>query len=73
MKLTQKITALLFSVIAPVAAFCQVVPPDPGDNANNPDVPFDSNMNIAFLVVGLLFASFIVYKELQRRRRLAGK
>jgi hypothetical protein len=60
-------------MVVPVAAFCQVVPPDPGDNANNPDVPFDSNMNIVFLIVGLLFAGFIVYKELQGRRRLSGR
>lgn len=32
---------------------------DPG---GNPDVPFDTNMNIAFLVVGLVFA-FVVYKK----------
>lgn len=32
---------------------------DPGDN---PDVPFDDNMNLAFLVVGLVFA-YVVYKK----------
>ncbi len=35
---------------------------DPPGGPGNPDVPFDSNMNIAFLVVGLVF-SFVVYKK----------
>jgi len=32
---------------------------DPG---GNPDVPFDDNMNLAFLVVGLVFV-FVVFKK----------
>ena len=35
-------------------------PPDPP----NPDVPFDANMNIAFLMSGLLFAFWIARKKL---------
>jgi hypothetical protein len=33
-----------------------------GFDGGNPDVPFDDNMNLAFLVVGLVFA-FVVYKK----------
>ena len=33
-----------------------------GFGGGNPDVPFDDNMNIGFLVVGLVFA-FVVYRK----------
>lgn len=32
------------------------------DGPPNPDVPFDSNMNLAFLVVGIVFA-YVVYRK----------
>ena len=34
-------------------------PPDP---SGNPDVPFDDNMNLGFLAVGIVFA-FVVYRK----------
>ena len=42
------------------------VGPDNRDPNGNPDVPFDSNMNLAFLAIGLVFA-LVVY-----RRRVKG-
>jgi uncharacterized membrane protein YgcG len=33
-----------------------------GGTGGNPDVPFDDNMNIGFLIVGLVFA-FVVYRK----------
>lgn len=36
--------------------------PDNRDPGGNPDVPFDTNMNIAFLIGGLVFA-FVVYRR----------
>ncbi len=34
--------------------------PDPG---GNPDVPFDENMNLAFLAAGVIFAAVVVRKK----------
>jgi hypothetical protein len=70
-QLMSGLVAILLTVVMPLVSYCQ--PPDPGDAGNNPDVPFDSSMNIAFLVLGVVFAAFIVYKELVNRRKLAGK
>lgn len=36
------------------------VDPDPG---GNPDVPFDDNMNLGFLAVGIVFAIVVVRKR----------
>jgi hypothetical protein len=44
-------------------------PPDPGAGAGNPDgVPFDSNMNLMFLAVGVVFAAFVLVKQIQKRK-----
>ncbi len=37
--------------------------PTGGDPGGNPDVPFDENMNIAFLAVGIVFAFYFVRKR----------
>ena len=34
------------------------------DPPNNPDIPFDTNMNIAFLISGLIFAFWVAKKKL---------
>ena len=38
-----------------------------GGPGGNPDVPFDSNMNLAFLAAGLVFAFTVVRKRLRLR------
>lgn len=45
----------------PAISFCQ---PGPGDD--NPDVPFDDNMNLIFLAIGLVFAVIIIGKKLRK-------
>lgn len=49
-------------MIAPAISYCQ--PPDPTDE--NPDVPFDDNMNLVFLAIGLLFAAVVIVKRLRK-------
>ena len=66
-KLT-KLFAVLCVMLLPVVSYCQ--PPDPTDE--NPDVPFDSNMNIMFLIIGVGFAAIIVFQEMRKRRKLQG-
>lgn len=38
--------------------------PGGGDPGGNPDVPFDENMNLAFLAAGVVFAFYIAKKRL---------
>ena len=66
-KLT-KLLALFSVLVLPVVSYCQ--PPDPVDG--NPDVPFDDNMNIMFLIIGVAFAGVIVWQEVRKRRKLQG-
>ena len=66
-KLT-KLFAALCVMLLPVVSYCQ--PPDPTDE--NPDVPFDDNMNIVFLVIGVVFAAVIVLQEVNKRKKLSG-
>lgn len=71
-----KLQALLVKLFAvavviitlPVKGYCQ--PVEPVDD--NPDVPFDKDMNIMFLITGVLFAGVIVWLELRKRRKLKG-
>jgi hypothetical protein len=37
----------------------------------NPDVPFDSRMNLAFLILGLLFAVFFRKRQIQHKKALS--
>jgi hypothetical protein len=63
-----KIIAFVCVMVLPAISFCQ--PPGPGDE--NPDVPFDDNMNLVFLFIGITFAAVIVWQEMSRRRKLQG-
>lgn len=54
--------ALVCLMIVPAVGFCQ--PPDPVDG--NPDVPFDENMNLVFLAIGLLFAAVVIVRRLRK-------
>lgn len=64
-RLTKAILVLLLVIAAPVAGFCQGGPGGPG--GGGPDVPFDDDMNIAFLIAGVLFAAFVVFKRFRRK------
>jgi len=56
---------VIVSFIIPVATFAQTG--GPGGGGGTPDVPFDEDMNKAFLVMGILFAGFVVYRKLRKK------
>lgn len=56
---------VIVNIIIPVATFAQG-PGGPGDGGS-PEVPFDEDMNKAFLVMGILFAGFVVYRKLRKK------
>lgn len=58
-----RLFVLLVMLAVPVISFCQ--PPGPGDE--NPDVPFDDNMNLVFLATGIIFAAVIIVRKLNRK------
>lgn len=60
----QKAAIIFVSVVVPAVGFGQ--PPGPGDGGGggNPDgVPFNDNMNLIFLAVGLVFAVVILKRS----------
>jgi hypothetical protein len=61
---------LIFGIVIPAISYSQL--PGPEDGEVGPDVPFDKDMNLVFLVIGVLFAAVIVWQELRRRRKLRG-
>ena len=63
-----KAIAFVCVLVIPAISFCQ--PPGPGDES--PDAPFDDNMNLVFLVIGITFAAVIIWQEVSRRRKLQG-
>ena len=62
-----KFFVLSLVLMVPVISFCQSGPPGPGDD--NPDVPFDTNMNLAFLAIGIVFAAVIIFRKLKQNRK----
>jgi len=64
--------AMLYVSVIPAIGYSQSPPPPgPGGNGGNPDsplgVPFDTNMNIMFVLVAVVFA-VIVLKRIQKER-----
>lgn len=66
-KALTKVTASALLLAAPMIGFCQVNPDLPNGNGGNPDVPFDSNMNMVFLAAGVLFAVIITVRQLRKK------
>lgn len=60
-RLTQVIVMAAL-LVTPLIGICQ---PPPSDG--NPEVPFDSNMNLLFLAVGIVFAVIITVRQLRKR------
>lgn len=54
---------LIVNFLLPAITFAQ----GPGGGGGTPDVPFDEDMNKAFLVMGILFAGFVVYRKLRKK------
>ncbi len=59
------VTACLLA--SPLISLCQDGPPPPNEGGGNPEVPFDSNMNMVFLAAGILFAVIITVRQLRKR------
>ncbi len=60
---------LALFVLSPILAISQG-PGGPGNGGGPPTgdaVPFDDNMNLLFLVVGVAFAAFVTIKQLRKR------
>ena len=60
-RLTQVIVMAAL-LVTPLIGLCQPPPPD-----GNPEVPFDNNMNLLFLAVGIVFAVVITVRQLRKR------
>ena len=58
---------VIVNLIIPVATFAQTGPGGPGGGGSPEAVPFDEDMNKAFLVMGILFAGFVVYRKLRKK------
>jgi hypothetical protein len=69
MKLKARLVNLFVTVAlmaAPAVGICQG-PPEPVNGGGNPEVPFDSTMNIIFLSAGVLFSAFILVRQYRKR------
>ncbi len=56
-------------LVTPLIGICQ--PPPPNEGGGNPEVPFDSNMNMIFLAAGVLFAVIITVRQLRKKNSVA--
>lgn len=56
-------------LVTPLIGICQ--PPPPNEGGGNPDVPFDSNMNMIFLAAGVLFAVIITVRQVRKKASAA--
>ena len=58
-----QILVLLLVWVIPAISIAQ-----PGPGPGGPEgVPFDDNMNLLFLVIGLAFAAFVTIKQLRKK------
>ena len=63
-RLTKVVVAAVL-LLTPLIGICQ--PPPPNEGGGNPEVPFDSNMNMIFLAAGILFAVIITVRQIRKR------
>ncbi|MFT3680886.1 MAG: hypothetical protein QM791_11475 [Ferruginibacter sp.] len=77
-KISRVVTAFVLGIVIPAIGLAQpgALPSGPevgGGEDQNPDaVPFDGNMNLVFLGIGVLFAVLIVWQEMKKRKKLQG-
>ncbi len=73
-RLAQKKLSAVFAMfcfmLLPLAGICQ--PATPGGGLNPEAVPFDDNMNLIFLVAGVVFAMVVVVKQLKQQNKSVG-
>ena len=62
-KLTSFVLAGIL-LVSPLMGISQILPNEGG---GIPEAPFDANMNMIFLVAGVLFAVFITVRHFQKR------
>ncbi|MEN9570667.1 MAG: hypothetical protein RL172_1898 [Bacteroidota bacterium] len=60
------VSVLFTGILFPMLGIAQTEPGGPGGLPEEV-VPFDDNMNLVFLVAGVLFAAFIVYKRTAKK------
>lgn len=65
-RLTQTL-ALVVVFLLPSVLLAQPIGPGPAGGGGAPEVPFDDNMNIMFLIAGVLFAVIITVKKMRKR------
>ncbi|MFT3679550.1 MAG: hypothetical protein QM791_04715 [Ferruginibacter sp.] len=76
--INKAVPALMLGIVIPAIGLAQpgALPSGPevgGGEDQNPDaVPFDGNMNLVFLGIGVLFAVLIIWQEIRKRRKLQG-
>jgi len=60
-------------LLSPFMSFGQAPDPGPGgpEGPGGPAVPFDDNMNLLLLAVGIAFAVMITIKQLRKKQRAA--
>ena len=56
-------------LLLPLLSICQ--PPPPNEGGENPEVPFDSNMNLIFLSVAVFFAAYLTFKRAKAKKAIA--
>ena len=76
MAIKRKLTVFLASAIVALLPLIVVAqdPPAPGPDGGGGepvDVPFDQSMNLLFLVAGVLFAAYLVYRKYSIQRAKA--
>ena len=63
-----QIIVLLLVLVIPALSFGQTTDPVPGPPPGGGEgVPFDDNMNLVFLVVGIAFSVVITVKQLRNK------
>ena len=53
-------------LLSPLFSICQ--PPPPNEGGGNPEVPFDSNMNLVFLAIAIFFAAYTTNKKIKSKK-----
>ena len=64
-----QIIVLLLVLVIPALSFGQTTDPVPGPPPGGGEgVPFDDNMNLVFLMLGVAFAVLVTLKQLRRKK-----
>lgn len=67
LSMKNKLTSLAIAGVLLVSPIIGISQPLPNDGGGIPEAPFDANMNMIFLVAGVLFAVLITVRHFQKR------